>query len=787
MKGIGALLKALTLEEKASLIIGAGNWTTAAVPRLGIPSLFLADGPHGVRRVVDEQGLGIPGLPATCFPTASCLASTWDTALVEELGRALGGEAKALRVDVLLGPGVNVRRTPLGGRNFEYFSEDPCLAGELAAAFIRGVQSRGVGTSLKHYAANNQEYERFTVDAVVDERALREIYLAAFETAVKKGAPRTVMAAYNRVNGVRACEHAALIDGVLRREWGFDGVVVSDWGAVKDRVVSLKAGLDLEMPGPRKDRRRAVVRAVKSGALPPRVLDRAVRRVLRLAAACAATSKGGATDWEAHHSLARRIAGEGFVLLKNEGVLPLGDPVRVAVIGRSAPEPYVQGGGSSRVAARRVDVPLDEIRARAGGAEVSFCEGYPAGPVIDQRLVDEAAELARRAEVALVFIALDEFVESESCDRTTTDLPANRVALIKAVCAAQPRTAVILGNGGVVTMEEWIDGAPAVLETWMAGEAGAGAIADALWGDVNPSGKLPETVPLRLADTPAFINYPGENGRVRYGEGLFVGYRYYDYRGAPVRFPFGHGLSYTTFEYGRLSFSETSFKDADGLTVSFEIANTGTRAGRETAQVYVRDVRASLARPVKELKAFVKTALEPGERKAISVHLDFRAFAFYHPGLGRWVAESGEFEILVGSSAADIRLRGAVRLRSTAGEPSLLAPGSSVRLWLDDERGGPLVRPLVEKIEAALSKEGGGGMLGFILESPLERLLRQWEEPLALNADETMADIMRRLHGKFSAPKQPRRPGGHGGGKGNNKEARKPGKRNLGKGIQEKK
>jgi beta-glucosidase len=756
MKNIASLLKSLTLDEKASLLIGATPWSTAAVPRLGIPSVFLADGPHGVRRVVNERGLGIPGRPATCFPAASCLAATWDPALIEELGRALGDEAKALGVGVLLAPGVNMKRSPLCGRNFEYYSEDPFLACELAAAFIRGVQSRDVGTSLKHFAANNQEYERFTINAVVDERALREIYLPAFEAAVKKAGPWTVMGAYNRVNGVRLCENRELLTGVLRGEWGFRGAVVSDWGAVHDRVASLEAGLDLQMPGPREVERRAVVRAVKAGRLSMKDVNRSVKRVLELVSACAAVPQGGPLDRDAHHALARRIAGEGFVLLKNEGsVLPLADFRRLAVIGRSAREPYIQGGGSSHVTTDRVDAPLDEIRDRAAGAAVEFREGYPAGPVFDQSLIDEAAEAAGRAEAALVFIALNEYVESESYDRSTLDLSAHQVALIEAVCAAQPRTAVVLGNGGVVTMDEWIDRAPAVIEAWMMGEAGAGALADVLWGRINPSGKLAETVPRRLVDTPAYLNFPGENGEVRYGEGLFIGYRYYDYRDVPVQFPFGHGLSYTTFEYGRLRFSGSPFRDVDGLMVTFEISNTGARAGRETAQVYVRDLRSSLVRPVKELKGFAKVGLAAGERKTISVFLDFRAFAFWHPAHRRWVTEDGEFEILVGASAADVRLRGTVRLESTLDLPSRLTRESSVRLWLEDERARALVEPFVERIKAVLSAGdavGPGGertgmdMMGFIMESPLESLLNFWERPLGLKAAETMDGLMHSLH-----------------------------------------
>ncbi len=769
MKKIRALLKEMTLREKASLLIGATAWTTAALPRLEVPAIFMADGPHGVRRLADEESLGIPGLPATCFPCASCLAATWNAELIGELGRAIGDEARALGVSVLLAPGVNIKRHPLCGRNFEYYSEDPFLAGEMAVAFINGVQSRGVGTSLKHFAVNNQEFERFSINVDVDERALREIYLAAFETAVRRARPWTVMGSYNRVNGERVCENGRLLDGILRGEWGFDGVTVSDWGAVHDRVKSLEAGLDLEMPGPRDKRRRAVERAVRTGRIPERLVDRAAARVLKLVERCAAASSDGvvnAVDAEAHHRLARRIAGEGFVLLKNKDLLPLSRPARVAVIGRTAAHPYIRGGGSSFVTSERIDVPLDEIRRRAGEAEVTYDEGWPEGPGVDQGLIDEACGAASRADVAILFAALNEHVESESYDRADMKLPAHQETLIRAVCAAQPRTVVVLGNGGVVEVGAWSHAPAAVLEAWMTGQAGGGALADVLWGDVNPSGKLAETIPLKLSDTPAFNNFPGENGAVRYGEGLFIGYRFYERREQAVAFPFGHGLSYTTFAYENLGFSSDEFVDADGLIITFDLVNTGPRAGRETAQVYVRDCVSTLVRPVKELKGFCKTALEPGERKRVSVALDFRSFAFYHPVYRRWITEDGEFEILVGASSADIRLRGTVRLRSRLRLPSLLTPESSTRLWHDDPHAHALVLPLLERIKEELMgrEENKGGahgmdMLGFMMETPLKSLLELWEKRLGLDAEDTIKSLFRRLNGEPEKRKKTRRKG----------------------------
>ncbi|MEI2690534.1 MAG: glycoside hydrolase family 3 C-terminal domain-containing protein [Anaerolineae bacterium] len=593
--------------------------------------------------------MAIGALPATCFPTASATACSWDRTLLHRMGQALAAEAIALGVDVLLGPGANMKRLPTCGRNFEYFSEDPYLAGELAVSLIDGIQSRGVGTSLKHFAANNQEDQRMTISAELDERTLREIYLPAFEMAVKKAQPWTVMCSYNRVNGVYASEHHRLLTEILKEEWGFEGLVVSDWTAVHDRVTSLWAGLDLEMPGPRPRRVQAVIDAVQAGELAEAALDEAVRRILRIAFKAAETPKGAAFNAASHHALARQIAAESMVLLKNDGLLPLRAGGRIAVIGRAAWEAHFQGGGSSHINPTRVDAPMDELKKLAGDAEITWCAGYPEDDSSQPDLIAEAVEAAQAADVALLYVALPTFKESEGYDRSDLDLTAHQIALIRAVTVAQPRNVVILNNGSAVAMSDWIDGAAAVLEAWMMGQAGGGAIADLLLGVVNPSGKLAETFPLRLADTPAYLNYPGEGGRVRYGEGVFIGYRYYDAREQEVLFPFGHGLSYTTFEYSAPRVSKQTFRDAEGILVEVDVTNTGDVAGQEVVQVYVRDCAASVQRPPKELKGFAKVDLQPTETKTIAMPLDFRAFAFFHPGHGRWVAEEGEFDILVGA------------------------------------------------------------------------------------------------------------------------------------------
>jgi beta-glucosidase len=726
MTSVNKIVEQMTLEEKAALCTGATAWTTTPIGRLGVPALWVSDGPHGVRRLADADSMAIESLPATCFPTASLLAATWDRDLIDQMGKALAEEAIALNVDVVLGPGTNMKRTPVCGRNFEYFSEDPYLAGEMAASFINGVQSRGVGTSLKHYAVNSQEYKRMVIDAVVDERTLREIYLPAFETAVKKAQPWTVMCSYNKINGVYGSEQHHLLTEILKGEWGLEGFVVSDWGAVHDRVAALAGGLDLEMPGPRPRRTAAVVEAVRRGALDEALLDDAARRILRIVFKAAEMPKGAAFDPDAHHALAHKIAAEGMVLLKNDGILPLGDVGRIAVIGRAAQEPYFQGGGSSHINPTQVDSPLDELQKLAAGAETSYSEGYPVDDSSQPALIDAAVTAARQADVALLYIALPAFKESEGYDRQDLDLTAHQVALIRAVTAAQPRSVVILNNGSAVTMSEWIDGPAAVLEAWMMGQAGGGAIAEVLCGVVNPSGKLAETFPLRLADTPAYIDYPGEGYVARYGEGIFIGYRYYDSRSQAVLFPFGHGLSYTSFSYDNVEVSSPTFLDAAGLTVSVQVTNTGQVPGKEIVQVYVHDRKADLIRPPKELKGFAKIELQPGETRKVEIALDFRAFAFYHPAYGQWITEDGDFDILVGASSGDIRCAATARLESSVELPCILTWEMTLRDWLCDPRGVAVLRPVVEEMAGHMAATFGAeqtttewGIPDYLLDMPL--------------------------------------------------------------------
>jgi beta-glucosidase len=751
-RSLESLVKEMTLEEKAALCTGAGPWMTTSVERLGIPALILSDGPHGVRRVADLNQIASQSFPATCFPTASCLSASWDTELLKEVGVAIGEECVAHDVGVILGPSNNMKRTPLCGRNFEYYAEDPYLSGELASSFINGVQSQGVGVSLKHFAANNQEFQRFSIRSEVDERTLREIYFPAFEKAVKEAQPWTVMCAYNKINGTYCSEHHELLMDILKNEWGFEGLVVSDWGAVHDRVASLEAGLDLEMPGPKNRRVQGVIEAVRSGALSEDVLDESVRRILRIVFKAAETPKGKKFDIEAHHQLARKAAREGMVLLKNDGVLPLQNVKRIAVIGRSAKEPHFQGGGSSFINTTKTDVPFEEIQKLSNNATLSYAEGYPKDLELRQNLIDEAVNIAKAAEIALIFVALPGVIESEGYDRSRLELTPQQVSLIKAVTAVQPKTVVVLNNGSAITMGDWLGHTAAVLESWMMGQAGGGAIADLLFGKVNPSGKLAETFPITLTDTPAYLNYPGDNGKVRYGEGLFIGYRYYDAKHVAVQFPFGHGLSYTSFGYKNLRVSSKTFNDKDGLELFVDITNTGKVSGKEIVQVYVHDKASKLVRPPKELKSFAKVLLEPNETKTLNFKLDFRAFAYYHPGYKQWMSEDGEFDILIGASATDIRLTETVTLRSTLELPSLLNHESTLREWLDDPRGQKVIAPMMEKMTAQMGEAMGAesdssamgmDMMGFLMDLPLLSILHFLEQRLPISPEEQVELFLR--------------------------------------------
>ncbi|WP_150275076.1 glycoside hydrolase family 3 C-terminal domain-containing protein [Paenibacillus tepidiphilus] len=657
---IKQLLSQMTLEEKAGLCSGLDFWHTKGIERLGIPSVMVTDGPHGLRKQQeggDHLGLN-DSVPATCFPSAAGLASSWDRELITRVGEALGAECQAENVAVLLGPGNNIKRSPLNGRNFEYFSEDPYLAGELAASHIQGVQSQGVGTSLKHFAANNQEHRRMSTDAVIDERTLREIYLASFEGPVKQSQPWSVMCSYNRVNGVYASESDYLLNRILREEWGFEGFVVSDWGAVNERVQALQAGLELEMPSSAGIGDAKIVQAVESGELAVKTLDLAVERLLTFIFKSVESRKNGATfDKETHHRLAREVARDSMVLLKNEnGILPLQKNGRLAIIGEFAKNPRYQGGGSSHVNPTQLDDAFAEMQAAAGGVSLEYAQGYELGSDgVNDALQQAAADAAARADAAVLFLGLPDRYESEGYDRSHLSLPENHIALLAAVAAVQSNVVVVLSNGAPVEMP-WLPQTKAVLEGYLGGQAFGGAVADLLFGAVSPSGKLAETFPVKLSDNPSFLNFPGEGDRVEYREGLFVGYRYYDKKQIEPLFPFGFGLSYTKFEYSGLKLTKQRILDSETVQVSLTVKNTGDTAGKEIVQLYVSDVESSVIRPLQELKGFAKLALEPGEAREVTFTLDKRSFAYYNTALGDWHVESGVFRIAAGASSRDIRL-----------------------------------------------------------------------------------------------------------------------------------
>lgn len=693
---IADVLEALTLEEKASLLSGGGAWETAAVERLGIRPAVLTDGPHGVRRQADAEHFSLDAsLPATCFPTAAALGSSWDAGLLTEVGEALGAESRAAGVAVLLGPGVNIKRTPLCGRNFEYLSEDPVISGQLGAALVRGIQSRGVGASVKHFAANNQETGRMQVSAEADERTLREIYLAGFEHVVTTAAPWTVMAAYNKINGVHAAQNGWLLTKVLREEWGFDGLVMSDWGAVWDPVAAAAAGLDLEMPATGGASAARLVDAVKAGRLDEAVIDQAVARLLTLLdRAAAAPGPAGKVDFARHHALARRAAAESAVLLKNEdAILPLNPAARMtlAVIGEFARTPKFQGAGSSQVNATQVDNALDGIREAAGEhLRISFAPGFPLSGEDDPALLAEAVSAAEEAETAVVFLGLPDGADTEGSDRPHIALPDVQLRLLRAVAAVNRNVVVVLANGGVVQVATWEQHARAILEGWLNGQAGGGAVADLLFGRANPCGRLAETIPLRLADTPAYLNFPGDGAAVRYGERLYVGYRYYDARDIPVSYPFGHGLSYTAFAYSGLH----AVVDGEGedavVRLEATVTNAGPVTGKEVVQVYVGDVASSVDRPVRELRAFTKVEIAPGQSARLNFELRARDLSFFSPVHGRWVLEGGDFELSVGRSSRDRPLTVAV----TVPAPALTRPltlGSTVGEWLAHPVAGPVL------------------------------------------------------------------------------------------------
>ena len=663
-----ALVAEMTTAEQAGLCSGKSFWYLKGVERLGLPSVMVTDGPHGLRKQASREHADLhASVPATCFPTAAALASSWDRQLLRRIGVALGEQCVAEDVAVILGPGLNIKRHPFCGRNFEYFSEDPLIAGEMAAAMVDGVQSQGVGTSVKHYAVNNQEFARMSVDVIVDERTLREIYLRGFEIVVKRSQPWTVMCAYNRVNGPYCGEHNQLLNEILRDEWGFEGLVVSDWGATNDRVLGVKNGLDLEMPGSGGINDSKIEADIASGTLKAQQLEQVATRVTSLALLGAdVIANEVVLDQEAHHELAVEAAAQSAVLLKNDrDVLPLSSDIgQVAVIGEFARRPRYQGTGSSQVQPTRLDDAWTALEALLATERLTYAPGYDAAKTSpDAALIEEAVAAARGADAAVVFAGLPNTFESEGFDRTHLDMPQQHVDLIEAVSAANTNTVVVLAGGSPFAMP-WLDSVAAVLQTYLPGQGGGTAAAQLLMGSANPCGKLAETFALAQDQVPTDRWFPGNERQVQYREGLYVGYRYFNSFERDVLFPFGHGLSYTTFEYSDVSAPREHDIESGDVTVRFSITNTGTRSGAEVAQLYVRPPEGSLYRPAQELKAFDKIYLRPGEIGEVELVLDARVFATYDPEQSRWIVPPGRYVLEVGASSRDVRARHVLDIQS---------------------------------------------------------------------------------------------------------------------------
>lgn len=691
---IKKVVSQMTLEQKAEYCIGKDFWHTQELPQAKMPSMWLTDGPHGLRKQ-DEGGdmLGISASkPAICFPTGSALASSFDKKVAEQMGSELGKLSSSEHVAVTLGPAMNIKRSPLCGRNFEYFSEDPFVSSQIGAAVVNGMQGEGIGACPKHFLANNQENRRMTSDSIMDERTLREIYLASFEDMVKTAKPLTMMCSYNRINGTYACENKKMLTDILRDEWGFDGIVMTDWGALNDPVESLKAGLNLGMPGPGKSNVDALVEAVKQGSLEEEILDKRVEELIRVFSVIHENKKQDDYDFEKGHQIARTLAGECMVLLKNEQeVLPLSKDKKITFIGEFAEKPRYQGGGSSHINSYRVSSILDIITNSSDYSSVDYCKGYD---IKTETLdLEKAITIAENSDVVVIFAGLPDDYETEGYDRDHMDLPKYMNVLISAVSAAQPNTVVVLFNGSPVAMP-WASQVNGILEAYLGGEAVSEAVLDVLFGDVNPSGRLAETFPVALADTPAYPYYGVEKAEVNYREGILVGYRHYLTKKQAVLFPFGHGLSYTSFVYSNLKVDKTSMRDQETLSVSVDVTNQGNRSGKEVVQLYVAGCQAKEIRPLRELKGFEKIQLHPGETKTVSFELRNRAFAYWNVELNDWFAPSGDYTIEIGKSSVEIVLTSTVKIEST----SVLRPHFHLNSAMGDLLAHPIAAGIMQQV-----------------------------------------------------------------------------------------
>jgi len=704
-----AVLDQLTRDEKVRLLCGADAWHLNAIERLNIPSVTLTDGPHGVR-LSESQALDGAARPATVFPVEAAMAATWNPDLLEQSASAMGDESQSMGVSVLLGPGLNGKRTPLGGRNFEYFSEDPFLTGAMATAFVRGLQSRGVGACIKHFAGNEQETRRFLINAEIDERTLQELYVEPFAKTIREAQPWTVMGAYNAVNGVHACQSQDLLHRILRDQLGFDGLVMSDWVAVKDKVSAHANGLDLEMPGPGL-RDQELIAALDSGLMTEVALNERALNVLKLIHRCVEARHAIEPEWDRHHELAVQVATESLVLLKNDNsLLPLSKEETVGVIGEFAHQPRFQGGGSSHMTPRHL---VDAYTALEGRTAVQWATGYTGTEVTEEEL-GEAVALAEIVDKVVLLTGTTDSMESEGFDRVDMKLAPDHLQLIEAVARVNPNLVAVIHSGSTVETRQFEDLAPAMLQAWLPGEGGGEALARVLYGEANPSGKLSETLPIRLEHNPTFETFPGSKETVIYSEGLFTGYRYYDTKALPVQYPFGHGLSYTRFELSDLSY------DAEQRCARVTVTNIGDRSGAEVVQLYIHDEASTYRRPEHELKAFAKVTLEPGERREVMLTLDEHAFAYYVPHLSRWAIESGAFELRVGVSSRDIRLTHRIEVESDTEVRILPTLGDTVQDWLADDRTEAILQPVFDRLGFKPDHPMYGIALGF----PIPQLLQ---------------------------------------------------------------
>ncbi|WP_027293686.1 glycoside hydrolase family 3 C-terminal domain-containing protein [Robinsoniella sp. KNHs210] len=715
---IKKIVAQMTLEEKASLCSGLDFWHTKGVERLGVPSVMVSDGPHGLRKQEEETDhLGLNGsIKAVCFPAGCAMAASFSREAAAKLGETLGDECQAEGISTILGPAMNIKRSPLCGRNFEYYSEDPLLATEIGTAYVNAVQSRNVGTSPKHFMANNQEHHRMTSSSDMDERTAREVYLAAFEGMVKNAKPWTIMNSYNKLNGTYLCENKEILTEVLRKHWGFDGYVMTDWGAMNRRVEALKAGCNLEMPGGSCVTDAQIVKAVKDRELEEKVLDQSCEELLNIVFRYTENHKEGILfDREKDHEIARELAQECIVLLKNEEhILPLCKEKKVVFIGKYAETPRYQGGGSSHINSSKVDSALETVKA---WAEVIYAKGYDdAEDIIDEAMLKEAVEVAKNAEAAVIFAGLPDSFESEGYDRKKLRMPECQNRLIAEVAKIQTNTIVVLHNGSPVEMP-WITDVKAVVEAYLGGQAVGSAVADVLYGNVNPSGRLPETFPLRLQDTPCYLNYGGERDKVEYKEGVFVGYRYYESKEMPVLFPFGYGLSYTTFEYSNLTVEKDSIRESEGIKVTVDVTNSGNCIGKEVVQFYVGRKEGSIVRPVRELRAFDKIELNPGETKTVEFTLGNRAFAYWEMEIHDWFVESGTYEIQIGKSASEIVLSKEIHVKGEKVIPKVYTENSTFGEVMADPKGRAVLEALGkemnvgESMAAIAGSEGGEGVI----------------------------------------------------------------------------